>query len=83
MTVYFEKEKHLDIFSARRSESGDIEVLSSNYDTAKSVYLIEYDLEWFVVIEKPTLGDDSPTICAFEPHRISNQLDAYKLNAIL
>lgn len=83
MTVYFENNKHIEIFSARRSDSGDIEVTSSDCHTANSVYLIEYELEWFVVFENPALEESSPRICDFEPHRISNQLDVYKLNAIL
>lgn len=83
MRFYFDKEKYLDIFSARRSKGGDIEVLSSNYDTANSVYLIEYELEWFVVIENQPEFPDDPPICNFHSYKIENQLDAYKLNAIL
>lgn len=83
MTIYFDKGKHLEISSARRSESGDIEVLGSNCSTANSIHLIEYELEWFVVIERPSIFPDDPPICAFESYKIENQLDAYKLNAIL
>lgn len=86
MRFYFYKlgkEKYLDVSSARRSRNGDIEVLSSNYNTAYSVYLIEYELEWFVVIEEQPAFPDDPPICGFHSYRIENQLDAYKLNAIL
>ncbi len=83
MTVYFEKEKHLDILSARKTESEDIEVLSSSYDTVKSVYLVEYNFEWFVVIENPSFEEGSPKICDFEPHKVINQSDIYRLKASL
>ena len=83
MRFYFDKEKYLDVSSARRSRNGDIEVLSSNYNTAYSVYLVEYELEWFVVIEEQPEFPDDPPICGFHSYRIENQLDAYKLNAIL
>lgn len=83
MTLFYGKEKYLEVSSARRTESGDIEVLSSNYDTAISVYLVEYELEWFVVIEEPSMFPDDPPICDFEIHRIENQEDAYRLNAAL
>lgn len=83
MRVYYGKEKHLDISSAKRLESGDIEVLSSDVPTAISVVLVEYDLDWYVVIENPLEFPDDPPICAFQSYIIENQLDVYRLNASL
>jgi len=80
MVIFLENEKHLEISSAWRSQSGDIEVLTT---TANSVYLVEYELEWFAVIEKPYIFPDEPEICRYESYKIKNQLDVYKLNAIL
>lgn len=83
MTIIFGDKKHLDIISARKTLNGDIEVLSSNYSTEKSVHLVEYELEWFVVIEKPYREPDEPEICGFQSYPIENQLEAYRLNASL
>lgn len=83
MRVYYGKEKHLDISSVKRLESGDIEVLSSDIPTAISVALVEYELDWYVVIENPLEFPDDPPICAFQSYIVENQLDVYRLNASL
>lgn len=83
MRIHYGIEKHLDILSAQRSASGDIEVQSTNCGAWLSIHLIEYELEWFIVFENPPLFPGEPEIFKFESFRIENQLDVYKLNAAL
>lgn len=82
MTVYFDKGKHLEVTTARRTESGDLEVLEPKFDTAISVYLVEYNSDWLVVLEFPR-EKGQPKIDTYQPYKIENQLDVYKLNAAL
>lgn len=83
MTVFFAKEKHLEVDSARLTESGDIEVLFPKYEDAKAVFLVLYELDWLLVIEKPYIEPWETEFARYDCYMIENQLDVYRLNASL
>lgn len=81
MTIRFQKEKHLEASAFRRTEAGDIEVLFPEYDAFR-VFLVEYELDWYIVFED-SRGDYDIEIERYESCLIENQLDIYRLNAVL
>lgn len=83
MLIHFQNEKHLEVSSARLTESGDIEVLFDSCSEYDSAWIIEYELDWYIVFRKPDTTDDDTCVDAYESYLIENQLDIYRLNASL